>query len=75
MSEVLSDRAFTVGTGAERVMVLADPTGVGVPGVRVGQQVSVSGSLETYAPGMSESGIPDAGEAGYVVVTRPGGTR
>lgn len=73
VSEVLSERAFTVGTGADRVMVLVDPTGQGVSGVQVGQTVTLAGALETYAPGMSASGIPDAGESGYVVVTAPGG--
>ena len=37
VSEVLSDRAFTVGTGADRLMVLADPSGSGLSGVQVGQ--------------------------------------
>lgn len=72
VSSVLSDRAFTVGSGPDRVMVVMDPTGGAAP-VRVGDQVAVTGSLETYAPGMSESGVADAGESGYVVVARPGG--
>lgn len=74
VSRVVSDRAFYVGDGADRVLVLMDPTAGGGAAVRVGEQVSVTGSLETYAPGMSESGVaPDAGQSGYVVVTRPSG--
>ncbi|HEX9950341.1 MAG TPA: hypothetical protein VGB53_01110 [Rubricoccaceae bacterium] len=73
VSEVLSDRAFIVGSGSDRVMVVMDPSGGDVP-VRVGEQIAVTGSLETYAPGPSESGAArDAGQSGYVVATRPGG--
>lgn len=73
VTEVLSDRAFMVGSGSDRVMVVMDPAGGDAP-VRVGEQVAVTGSLETYAPGPSESGVGrDAGQSGYVVATRPGG--
>lgn len=73
VSEVLSDRAFTVGTGADRVMIIMDPAGGDAP-VTVGDRVSVVGSLESFAPGASASGTaPDAGQRGYAVATRPGG--
>ena len=72
VSEVLSDRAFAVGTGADRVLVLAEPTGGDLPGVRVGQEVSVSGSLETVTSAPGASAIPGVGRSGYIVVARPG---
>ena len=73
VSEVLSDRAFMVGTGSDRVMIIMDPSGGDAP-VAVGDRVSVVGSLESFAPGASASGVaPDAGQRGYVVATRPGG--
>ncbi len=73
VAEVLSDRAFIVGTGGDRVMIIMDPSGGDAP-VRAGQRVSITGALERFSPGASETGIaPDAGQRGYVVATRPGG--
>ena len=71
--DVLSDRAFVVGTGPDRVTVVMDPAGGDVP-VRAGDTVTIAGSLETYRPGPSETGaMRDAGQSGYIVATRPGG--
>ncbi|HEX8386979.1 MAG TPA: hypothetical protein VF576_12390, partial [Rubricoccaceae bacterium] len=77
VSRVLSDRAYYVGDGADRVLVITDPAVAGRgAAVRVGQEVSLSGSLETYAPGMIEPGVAsEPGQSGYVVVTRPGGAQ
>ncbi len=73
VTEVLSDRAFMVGSGADRVMIIMDPSGGDAP-VRAGQSVSITGSLERFSPGASATGVaPDAGQRGYVVATRPGG--
>ncbi len=73
VTEVLSDRAFIVGTGADRVMVIMDPSGGDAP-VRAGERVSITGALERFTPGASESGVArDAGQRGYVIATRPGG--
>jgi hypothetical protein len=73
VTEVLSDRAFMVGSGSDRMMVVMDPSGGDAP-VRVGEQIALTGVLETYAPGPSESGVGrDAGQSGYVIATRPGG--
>ena len=71
VSEVFSDRAFAVGSGPDRVLVLAEPTGGDLPGVRVGQQVSVSGSLESVTSAPGAAAIPGVGRSGYIVVTRP----
>lgn len=73
VTDVLSDRAFVVGTGLDRVTVVMDPSGGDAP-VRAGDTVTVTGSLETFRPGPSETGaMRDAGQSGYVVATRPGG--
>ena len=73
VTDVLSDRAFVVGSGADRVTVVMDPSAGDAP-VRTGETVTISGALETYRPGPSETGaMRDAGQSGYVIATRPGG--
>ncbi len=73
VTDVLSDRAFIVGSGSDRITIIMDPAGGDAP-VRAGDTVTISGALETFRPGPSETGaMRDAGQSGYVVATRPGG--
>ncbi len=68
VSSIVSDRAFLVGDGADQLMVVIDPPTDASP-VRVGDAVTVSGTLETFEPRVGE---PSA-SGGYVVVAHPGG--
>lgn len=73
VAQVLSDRAFLVGSGSDRILVIMDPTGGDAP-VRAGEIVSITGALESYSAGPSETGLMrDAGQSGYAIATRPGG--